>query len=51
MKLNDAKVLVTGGGGLLPRDGQVEDVRTGWRLDGGSWKMISADWKASAGTR
>ncbi|HTA65483.1 MAG TPA: hypothetical protein VK753_08260 [Xanthomonadaceae bacterium] len=44
-------VLVTGGGGLLPRDGQVEDVHTGWRLDSGRWKMISAEWKANAGTR
>ena len=40
--------LVTGGAGLLPADGQVEQVTTGWRLDGSKWKLISADWKATA---
>lgn len=35
----------TGGAGLLPDDGQVEHIRTGWRLDGGTWKLISAEWK------
>jgi len=40
-------VLVTGGGGLLPADGQMEQVRTGWRLNGSKWQMISAEWKAS----
>ncbi len=36
---------VTGGPGLLPDQGQVYDVDTGWRLEGGDWKLISAKWK------
>ena len=43
----DFQLLVTGGSGLLPDNGQMEQVRTGWRLDGGDWKLISAEWKAS----
>src|SRR5579859_2750974 len=30
-------VLITGGGGLIPADGQMEQVHTGWRLDGSKW--------------
>ena len=37
----------TGGSGLLPDDGRIEHISTGWRLDGSKWKLISADWKAS----
>ncbi|MEO8743052.1 MAG: hypothetical protein ABI365_07665 [Lysobacteraceae bacterium] len=37
----------TGGEGLLPDDGRIEHISTGWRLDGSKWKLISADWKAS----
>ncbi|MEO8741637.1 MAG: nuclear transport factor 2 family protein [Lysobacteraceae bacterium] len=37
----------TGGDGLLPDDGRIEHINTGWRLDGSKWKLISADWKAS----
>jgi len=40
-------VLITGGEGLLPADGQMEQVRTGWRLEGSKWRMISAEWKQS----
>jgi len=40
-------LLITGGEGLIPSDGQMEQVRTGWRLDGSKWQMISAEWKAS----
>ncbi len=40
--------LVTGGAGLLPTDGQMENVSTGWRRDGSKWQMISAEWKANA---
>lgn len=43
----DFTVLITGGGGLLPADGQMEQVRTGWRLNGSKWQMISAEWKQS----
>jgi hypothetical protein len=41
----------TGGAGLLPDDGQIEHVRTGWRLDGSTWELISAEWKEGAGGR
>lgn len=43
----DFTVLITGGGGLLPADGQMEQVRTGWRLNGSKWQMISAEWRQS----
>ena len=36
---------VTGGPGLLPDQGQVYEVDTGWRLEGSDWKLISAKWK------
>ena len=35
---------ITGGAGWMPERGQVYDVVTGWRLDGGKWKLISAKW-------
>ena len=34
-----------GAGGLLPDRAQVYDVTTGWRLEDGEWKLISASWK------
>lgn len=34
-----------GGGGWLPERAQVYEVNTGWRLEGGEWMLISADWK------
>lgn len=38
-------VLATGGsGGLLPEQGQVFDVQTGWRLVDGQWQLLSAQW-------
>ena len=33
-----------GGGGLLPEDGQLYEVTTGWRLEDGDWLLASADW-------
>jgi len=39
------KVLVTGGRGLLPEDGQVYDVETTWIRDGGDWLLWRADWQ------
>jgi hypothetical protein len=36
---------LTGGPGWLPDQAQVYDVETGWRLDDGDWKLISAKWK------
>jgi hypothetical protein len=32
-------------GRFLPDRAQVYDVTTGWRLEDGEWKLISADWK------
>lgn len=38
-------VLATGGdGGLLPGNGQVFDVETGWRLVDGKWRLLNARW-------
>lgn len=40
------EAFATGGsGGLLPEQGQVYEVATGWRLEDGEWRMSSADWK------
>ena len=39
------RALVTGGPGWIPDSGRVYDFRTGWRLDGGDWLLVSADWK------
>jgi hypothetical protein len=40
------RILVTGGGGLLPDRGQLFDVETHWLRDGSDWKLVKADWKA-----
>lgn len=40
------RVLVTGGGGLIPEEGQVYDVETTWTRDGGDWSLWRADWRA-----
>ena len=34
-----------GGDGFLPDSAQVYQVRTGWRLEGDDWKLISAEWE------
>ncbi|MCP4045810.1 MAG: hypothetical protein GY732_07450 [Gammaproteobacteria bacterium] len=39
------RILVTGGGGLLPDRGQLFDVETHWLRDGSDWKLDKADWK------
>ena len=39
-------VVTGGGGGMLPEDGRVYEVTSGWRLDDGDWRMISAEWAA-----
>ena len=39
-------VALTGGAGLLPERAQVYDVDTGWRMERGNWKLISARWEA-----
>jgi hypothetical protein len=39
-------VLATAGsGGLLPENGQVYEVETGWRMVDGEWMLRSAEWK------
>lgn len=40
------RILMTGGGGLLPDRGQLYDVETHWLRDGSDWKLEKADWKA-----
>jgi hypothetical protein len=36
---------VTGGSGrVLPDAGRIYDVRTGWRLEDGEWRLLSAEW-------
>jgi hypothetical protein len=36
---------VTGGSGqALPDAGRVYEVRTGWRLEDGEWRLLSAEW-------
>ncbi len=39
------RILMTGGGGLLPDRGQLFDVETHWLRDGSDWKLEKADWK------
>jgi len=41
------RALATGGSGWLPDDGRLWRIETGWRLDGGEWMLISADWEAT----
>lgn len=41
----DFTATATGGDGALPDSGQLWDVKTGWRLDGSGWKLVSAEWK------
>ncbi len=39
-------VLATAGsGGLLPEQGQVYEVETGWRYSDGEWRLRSSGWK------
>ena len=37
---------LTGGAGVLPESGQLYNVETGWRLEGGEWRLVNADWKS-----
>lgn len=37
----------TGGTGLIPDEGQLWNVETGWRRDDGEWMLISARWEAA----
>jgi len=40
----DFRVLLTGGSGMIPSSGRWYEVTTGWRLDDGEWRLISASW-------
>ena len=35
---------ISGGAGVVPQEGQVYQVATGWRLVDGDWMLTSADW-------
>lgn len=35
---------LTGGSGLLPEEGRIYDVETGWREVGGEWQLVNAHW-------
>jgi len=40
-------VILTGGqGGLLPERGRMRPVTSGWRREGGDWKMTSLAWES-----
>lgn len=39
------KILVTGGGGLLPERGQIFEVDTAWIRPSGDWLLDNANWK------
>jgi hypothetical protein len=36
--------LAGGNGGLLPESGSLYQVRSGWRMDDGDWRMTSLAW-------
>lgn len=38
-------VLTGGSGGVLPKTGRIQDVTTGWRREGGDWRMTSVRWE------
>lgn len=42
-------ILTGSGGGLLPEAGQAYAVTTGWRLQGGDWRLVAIDWKEAGG--
>ena len=37
--------LTGGSGGWIPDSGSLYRVETGWRLDGGEWRLVSATWE------
>ncbi|MEM1081102.1 MAG: hypothetical protein AAGH65_05925 [Pseudomonadota bacterium] len=39
------QAIATGGTGLIPDEGQLWNVETGWRKQGDDWQMISASWE------
>lgn len=44
------QLLLTGGsGGLVPEQGRALELRTRWRVDGGEWMLIEANWSGNFG--
>ncbi|MDT8448987.1 MAG: hypothetical protein RQ847_02330 [Wenzhouxiangellaceae bacterium] len=43
------RALATGGSGVLPDEARFWQVTTGWRLDDGRWRVISAEWEPALG--
>lgn len=45
-------VMVSGGsGGLLPEQAEMYRFDSGWRQQGGEWRMVNASWQPLAGAR
>lgn len=40
-----------GAGGLVPESGQIYDVETGWRVEEGKWRLVSAQWQPKLGSQ
>lgn len=41
------RVLLTGGGGLIPESGRLYDVETTWSAEGGDWLLWRASWASA----
>jgi len=41
------RILVTGGGGLLPESGQLFEAETQWLLEDGDWMLNEANWEVA----
>lgn len=39
------QAIATGGTGIIPDEGQLWNVETGWRKQGDDWQMINASWE------
>lgn len=37
--------VLTGGSGVLPESARLQQVTTGWRDEGGTWRLTSAEWE------
>ncbi|MCA1779439.1 MAG: hypothetical protein LC637_08675 [Xanthomonadaceae bacterium] len=40
----DFELIATGGDSWLPDEGRLWRIETGWRLDRGDWKLVTARW-------
>lgn len=41
-----ARVVATGGAGLLPEQGQTWEFESAWRRDGDRWRVFNAEWRS-----